>query len=80
MSKPISFSVPDDDRVEMQHYAEAKGFKTASAFACYSAYSQMKKNPLTAAEREKIDRKYGRPVENPVAPQHSKPGANGEEE
>lgn len=80
MSKPISFSVPEDDRQEIQHYAEAKGFKTASAFSCYATYSQMKKNPLTAAEREKIDRKYGHPAGNAVAPQHTKPEANGEED
>lgn len=80
MSKPISFSVPDEDRAEIQRYAEVKGYKDASAFARFSTYAQMRKNPLTSAELARIERKYGHTVENPAAQQQQQPGANKEDE
>lgn len=77
--KQICFSVPDEDREEIQHYAEAKGYSNASVFARYSTYAQMKKNPLTRAEVDKLERKYGHTDENRVAVAQQKQEGNPKE-
>ena len=79
MTKPISFSVPEDDREEIQRYAEMKGYGSASAFARFATFAQMRKNPLTGAEQSKLDRKYGQRVSDAAAPQQQRFGADDKE-
>ncbi len=80
MSKTIQFSVHDEDREWIEQYAEAKGYGTASNLARFAVFAQMRKNPLTDAERARFESRYGHKDENPVAVAHLKPRGKKEDE
>ena len=68
----ICFSVDDFEYDEIMVYARAKGhggqFPT-STFAHYAVFQQMKKYPLSEAERAKYTNKHLEAVESPKAVQ-----------
>lgn len=70
--KTISFTVDEDEYQEIAIYARGKGhggqFPT-STFAHYAVFQQMKKYPLSEAERAKYESKYGNTPQNAKAVQ-----------
>jgi cold shock CspA family protein len=76
MSRTITSTVEDFEYDEIELYARAKGFggrRPASTFVHYSAFQQMKKYPLSEAERAKYASNSGK---RPAGRKAVQPGAN----
>ncbi len=80
MNKTIQFSVCEEDREWIEQYAEVKGYGNASNLARFAVFAQMRKNPLTDAERARFESRYGYKDENPVAVAQQQPRGKKEDE
>jgi hypothetical protein len=49
--KPITFTVDENQKEEIQHYAKTKGFDTASNLARMAIFAYMRKNALKPEEK-----------------------------
>jgi hypothetical protein len=60
--RPIQFTpASEEQRREIEVYAQVKGFRNAAALALFATINYMTRNGYTAAQKAKVDELLGKP-------------------